>query len=56
MTFYFLLCTGTHVFRRNGNTIPAGYPKRIGDEFPGLPTDLDAALFYSPYTYFFKVS
>ncbi|XP_063960627.1 matrix metalloproteinase-14-like [Lytechinus pictus] len=46
----------THVFRRTGNTIPAGYPMRIGDEFPGLPNNLDAALFYSPYTYFFKGS
>ncbi|XP_030835862.1 matrix metalloproteinase-14 [Strongylocentrotus purpuratus] len=47
----------THVFRRaSNNMIPAGYPKMIGDEFPGLPTDLDAAFYYSPYTYFFKGS
>ncbi|XP_041480156.1 matrix metalloproteinase-16-like [Lytechinus variegatus] len=48
----------THVFRRNGDTILDGYPKKIEVEFPDLETNLDAALYY-PYngnTYFFKGS
>nr|XP_054768623.1 matrix metalloproteinase-16-like [Lytechinus pictus] len=48
----------THVFRRDGDTILDGYPKKIEVEFPGLETNLDAALYYqyNGNTYFFKGS
>ncbi|NP_001028823.1 matrix metalloproteinase 14 precursor [Strongylocentrotus purpuratus] len=52
------LGNATHLYRRTDGSIPDGYPKVIGDEFPGLPTSLNAALYYprNGKTYFFKGS
>ncbi|XP_071497587.1 interstitial collagenase-like [Diadema antillarum] len=52
---YYLINT-THTFRFGANGLVAGYPKPIATEFPGLPNDPDAGLYYpdNGKTYFFK--
>lgn len=37
------------IFRLDSNGVVAGYPKPIVDEFPGLPSDIDAALYWEGY-------
>ena len=58
--FFFLpvFSLATHIFRLINDVVQSGYPRRIGDEFPGLPENLDAALYYPPSgkTYVFKVN
>ncbi|XP_030835865.1 matrix metalloproteinase-16 isoform X2 [Strongylocentrotus purpuratus] len=52
--FYFI--NDTHAFRIGPNGLEAGYPKTIATEFPGLPNNIDAGLFFQDNgkTYFFK--
>ncbi|XP_041485735.1 stromelysin-3-like [Lytechinus variegatus] len=52
------LCNATYCYRMSSNTIDAGYPKRIQEDFPGLPDGPDASFYYptSGKTYVFKGS
>ena len=47
----------THVFRLENDNVQPNYPRRIGEEFAGLPDNIDAAFYYGIYgrTFFFKV-
>ncbi|XP_013387678.1 matrix metalloproteinase-16-like [Lingula anatina] len=53
-TYFF---RGDYYWRRSNRMIDQGFPRRISDDFPGLPGNLDAALTWpNGYTYFFKGS
>nr|XP_054774004.1 interstitial collagenase-like [Lytechinus pictus] len=52
------LCNATYCYRMSSNIIDAGYPKRIQEDFPGLPDGPDASFYYpaTGKTYVFKGS
>ena len=47
---------GSYYYLLTDDSIADGYPRRIGDDWPGLPNNIDAAVTWpsNGYTYFFK--